>query len=442
MPWRLGFLILAAFGFMALPLGAQATADPALAAEIARIPAIDNHTHVPRLTAAGEKDDEYDALPCPVAEPMGDPTPVRPDNPMLLEARKALFGYKYDDAGEAHLREYVAAKQRVQQEQGDHYPDWVLERLGTEVMFANRIAMGRGLDAQHFRWVPYNDALLYPLNNAAMADNPDRKFFYGREEKLLARYLEDLGRKKLPATLEEYVSEIVTPILERQKEGGAVAIKFESAYLRALDFAPAGEADAATIYRRYLGSRAPEKREYKALQDYLFHYVAGEAGRLGLAVHIHTGAGCGSYFSLRGANPLELEGVLNDPSLRQTNFVLVHGGWPFTREMAYLLSKPNVYTDISEQTWLLSPRALAQTIRDWLEWYPEKVMFGTDLYPNTPPDDWEEVGWILSQTGRRALALALTGMIEDGEISRAQAVERARMLLRGNAIRLYGFKLR
>ena len=35
------------------------------------------------------------------------------------------------------------------------------------------------------------------------------------------------------------------PELQRQKQGGAVAVKFEAAYLRALDFAPAGEHAAA-----------------------------------------------------------------------------------------------------------------------------------------------------------------------------------------------------
>ena len=419
---------------------AQSAPDPQLAAAIARIKAIDNHTHVPRVVGPGEQDDEYDALPCPVAEPMGDPVAASPDNPLLAEARKALYGYAYNDATEAHLQAYIAAKERVKHAQGDHYPDWVLDHIGTDIMFANRIAMGRGLDAAHFRWVPYDDTLLFPLDNASMADNPDRKFFYGREEALLKRYLSDLKISALPPTLEEYLARVVTPTLESQKQNSAVAIKFETAYLRALDFAPAREDAAAAAYAQYVRGGVPGKADYKILQDYLFHYVAREAGRLGLAIHIHTGAGCGSYFYLSGSNPQQLEAVLNDPTLRKTNFVLVHGGPPFTKETAYLLSKLNVYTDISEQTWLLPPHALAGVIRYWLEWYPEKLMFGTDLFPNVPSDDWEEVGWMTSQTGRRALALALTGMMQDGEITRAQAVERARLLLRGNAIRLYGFK--
>ena len=147
----------------------------------------------------------------------------------------------------------------------------------------------------------------------------------------------------------------MTPELERQKKDGAVAIKFEAAYLRSLDFEPASERDAAMTYAKYARGGSPEKDIYTPLQDYLFRYVAAEAGHLGLPVHIHTGAGCGGYFYLRGSNPLLLESVLNDERLRKTTFVLLHGGaGPFSREVSFLLMKPNVYADLSEQTWLES----------------------------------------------------------------------------------------
>jgi predicted TIM-barrel fold metal-dependent hydrolase len=155
-------------------------------------------------------------------------------------------------------------------------------------------------------------------------------------------------------------------------------------------------------------------------------------------VHIHTGAGCGGYFFLQGANPLLLESVLNDSRVRKTTFVLLHGGaGPFTREVSFLLMKPNVYTDFSEQTWLESPRRLAEILRDWLEWYPEKVLFGTDLYPGSGAYDWEEIGWQTTETARQALGIALTGMLQDGEISLPRANEIARMVLRENALKLY-----
>jgi predicted TIM-barrel fold metal-dependent hydrolase len=103
------------------------------------------------------------------------------------------------------------------------------------------------------------------------------------------------------------------------------------------------------------------------------------------------------------------------------------------------MMKPNVYTDISEQTWMLEPRALAAVLRDWLEAFPEKVLFGTDLFPGDGAYDWEEIGWQTAETGRQALGIALTGMMQDGEITRAKANEIARGVLRGNAMKLYGW---
>ena len=169
--------------------------------------------------------------------------------------------------------------------------------------------------------------------------------------------------------------------------------------------------------------------------------IAREAGRLGLPIHIHTGAGCGGYFDLEGSNPVLLDSVLNDSSLRKTNFVLIHGGaGPYTKIASFLLGKPNVYADFSEQDWMLSTNALSTVLRDWLEWYPEKVMFGTDLFPGTPEINWEEIGYMTATTGRQALAIALTGMMNDGEITRERAIELANMVMRENAIKLYSLK--
>ena len=78
-------------------------------------------------------------------------------------------------------------------------------------------------------------------------------------------------------------------------------------------------------------------------------------------------------------------------------------------------------------------------LRNWLEYYPEKILFGTDASPSFGEIGWEETGWLAAQTARQALALALTEMINDGEITRQRAVELARMVLRENAAKLYGF---
>ncbi len=422
---------------------AQTAPDPALLTAINQIPALDNHTHVPKVLAAGEKDDDYDALPCSgFLEPSDDPAQARPENPLFLQAWKELYGYRYDDKQPEHMQQLRQAREQVQREQGDNFPAWVLDKLNIRYMLANRVAMGRGLNPPRFLWVPFDDALMVPLNNQEMANTPDRKFFYQREAGLLQRYLRDSGLRALPATLDEYVARLVTPTLARQKRAGAVAVKFEAAYLRSLNFGESMPAQAAQIYAKYAGGGVPSRAENETVQNVLFRAIAREAGRLGLAVHIHTGAGCGGYFQVSGSNPALLDSVLNDPTLRRTNFVLVHGGsGPFPKVTAFLLSKPNVWADFSEQDWMIPARELGGVLRDWLSWYPEKVLFGTDLFPGSSPEyDWDSIGYMVAANGRQGLALALTGMVQDGQITRERALELARMVLIGNAQKLYGLK--
>jgi uncharacterized protein len=420
---------------------AQTTADPGLLAEINKTQAVDNHTHVSKLVAPGEMDDDFDALPCNILEGGPDPTMVRVDNPQFLEAWQKLYGYKYTDREPAHIQELLGARERVIREQGENFPTWVLDQLGTQYLFANRVAMGRGLTGSRFLWVPFDDALMTPLDQGSLANTPDRKTFYGREAMFLKKYMAALNVGAFPATLDEYIAKIVTPTLEQQKQAGAPAIKFEAAYLRSLSFGIPDQEEVRRIYQRYAKGGTAVSTDALKMQDFLFRVIAKEAGRLGLAVHIHTGTGCGTYFDLAGSNPTQLESVLDDVSLRKTNFVLIHGGsGPYTHETSFLLGKPNVYADFSEQDALLPPHALAAVIREWLEWFPEKVLYGTDLAPGPPPLDWDVVGYATNLTARRGLAIALTGMVNDGEITRERAVEVARMVLRGNALKLYGLK--
>jgi uncharacterized protein len=88
-----------------------------------------------------------------------------------------------------------------------------------------------------------------------------------------------------------------------------------------------------------------------------------------------------------------------------------------------------------------SPTMPAGILRQWLTEYPEKVLFGTDAFALGPDAGWEMSAWLASTTARRGLAIALTGMINDDEITRARAEEIAAMVLRTNAAQLYKLPL-
>jgi predicted TIM-barrel fold metal-dependent hydrolase/predicted small secreted protein len=394
--------------------------DVQLASEIASIKAVDNHAHPVRPTLAGEvADTEYDALPVESLEAQSDPVRTRPGSPVLLEAHRAIFNGDKASAAKTHGRDYAVK---------------VLDQLNIDSMLANRVALGPGLPSPRFQWVPFADALMYPLPTDPLVQNPDQKQFFTLEAKLLDRYYKESGVASKPATLDQYLTQVVLATLERHRKAGAVAEKFEMAYLRPLAIGNPPKSLAAQVY-------AMGKGDYGALQDYIFRFIATECGRLGMAVHFHTGAGGGGYFNVGGSNPMLLEPLFNDPQLRKTNFVLLHGGWPFAREETALLTKPNVYLDFSAQTFQNYEHDTAENIRAWLEYVPEKVMFATDAYPFAPPENgWEEAGYIANVSGRKALGIALTGMLRDNEITRERASDLARMVMRENARKLYGLK--
>jgi hypothetical protein len=449
---NLPFLLLTAA--LSLPAYAQQTPpadnavtraiDPEIAGVIASIRAFDNHAH-PVLPPAPNSDQDktdrnFDALPVDNMEPETDIVAWRTDNAQLVDAWHALWGFDaaklpLDDAG---MKQLEAARARVKTREGARFDEWVLDQSNIATMAANRVSMGPGTAPPRFRWVPYVDALLFPLDNSALAAaTPDKKLFFPLEDKLRAQYLAAVNLKSPPATLADYLVKVVTPTLERQHAGGAIAEKFEVAYLRNFDFSDVPQAEAARIYAKWHGKPAPDSADYKLLQDFLFRYIAIECGRLGMAVHLHTISGGGGYFGIAGGNPMLLEPLFNDPTLRKTKFVMLHGGWPFVREAGSLLQKPNVYLDLSQQALSFPPRTLAGWLREWLETFPDKVLFGTDGYPFSDAMGWEESTWIASRNARQALGLALTGMVQDGEITRPRAAEIARMVLTGNAEALY-----
>jgi predicted TIM-barrel fold metal-dependent hydrolase len=421
-------------------LAAQAPIDSSLARYITSIRAIDSHAHPMRPVAAGAPaDTDFDALPLDGIPAFDLPARLRPEDPIWRLAQNALYRIAPTINGPGYHTALKGAAEDARRTRGQKFPEWVLDQAGIELMISNRIAMGTGLSATRFRWVSFVDPLLFPLDTKGEASRtPDTRPLYPRESRLLDRYLKDLNVKALPATLDDYVRTVVNPTLAQMRSGGAVGIKFEAAYLRPLDFDDPDAAAAQRVYAKYVRGGVPTHAEYKALEDYLFRAIAREAGRQKLVVQIHVLETFGGFYSTRGSAPHLLEPAFNDSTLRGTKFVIVHGGWPLVGETQGLLGKPNVYADISMMDNILSPTVLAGVLRQWLGEYPDKVLFGTDAFDGGIEQGWEQVAWVASNTARRALGIALTGMMRDGEITRDRAQTLARMVLRDNAAAVYG----
>src|SRR5271163_5327168 len=209
-------------------------------------------------------DRNFDALPVDTMDPYTDPAGMRPNLPALHDAWLAIFHFNGQPPLDADgLKQLEAAREATRREQGEAYATYVLDRANIGAELANRVTMGTGVQPPRFRWVPYIDALLFPLDNSGLAAaTPDRKQFFPLEDKLRARYLQQAGLKALPPTLNAYLKQLVTPNLEQQKANGAVAEKFEIAYLRSFGFDDVPQAEAAHIYATLLHQPHPNEAQY------------------------------------------------------------------------------------------------------------------------------------------------------------------------------------
>jgi uncharacterized protein len=413
----------------ALPSGDVQAIYQGLLDKIKSIKIFDHHAH------PGFGDDaDVDAQATP---PQHLPFRQRETNPELVAAVKALFDYPYADMSEEHLRWLQERSSAAEKAGGTAYWDRILDQCGIESSVANRVAMASYLNPKRFRWVFFVDSFLFPLENTLVtAENPDQGVYIPLQEKVLRRYMQQAGLGRLPDTFDAYLDFISKILAENQKQGG-IAEKFEAAYFRSLYFADPPRQAAAGVYEKYHAGGVPTPEEYKTFQDYVFRYLVTEGGRLHLPVHIHTAVGEGDYFSLRRGDVLNLENIVKDPRYLGTTFVLIHGGYPYFREVIWLASMKNVYIDTSEIETLVYPSEMKNVLRFWLETYPEKITFGTDAYPYSAALGSEEGYWLGTYSAREALAAALAEMVAADEITQDKALEIARGYLHDNALSLY-----
>ncbi|HET9407873.1 MAG TPA: amidohydrolase family protein [Candidatus Sulfotelmatobacter sp.] len=404
--------------------------------QIEKIPAFDHHAH------PGFADDpDVDAMAAPPNA--SEALRTRDDNPELIAAAKALFGYPYADFSADHAKWLVNKKEDLKkQNPGVGYFNLILDKLNTESSVANRAMMADYLDPKRFPWVFFADSFMWPFDNRRETGrNPDEGVFIPLQEKMLHRWMQQENVSKLPATFEDYLK-FISQVLETNKSRGGIAMKFEVAYFRPMTFSDPSRGQAEDIYARFVSGGIPTEREYRTFQDFIFRYLVQEGGRLHLPVHIHTAIGIGDYFNLSQSNIMSLESVLRDPRYASTTFVMIHGGYPLEREAIWLAAMKNVYLDSSFGELAQYPSAFKDTLKMWLETFPDKITFGTDCFPYNQVLGAEESYWLGAQSSRMALAAALAEMISEGEITEVRALELAHGYLHDTAVKLYEGRVR
>lgn len=399
---------------------------------VEKIPAFDHHAH------PGYADDpDVDAMAAP--PDASEALRTRDDNLELVAAAKALFGYPYTDFSADHAKWLVDKKKELKKQlAGTAYFNSILDKINIESSVANRAMMPDYLDPKRFPWVFFADSFLWPFNNEReTARNPDEGVYIPLQEKMLHRWMQQENVAQLPNTFADYLT-FISKVLEDNSKRGGIAMKFEVAYFRPTTFGDPPRAQAEAIYQHYVSGGVPEEKDYRSFQDYIFRYLVQEGGRLHLPVHIHTAIGIGDYFNLSASNIMNLESVLRDPRYSSTTFVMIHGGYPLEREAVWLAAMKNVYLDSSFGELAQYPSAFKDTLKMWLETFPDKITFGTDCFPYNQVLGSEESYWLGVLSSRTALAAALAEMISENEITEARALELAHAYLHDTAVKLYG----
>ncbi|MER8543296.1 amidohydrolase [Mesorhizobium sp. M1334] len=215
----------------------------------------------------------------------------------------------------------------------------------------------------------------------------------------------------------------------------AVAVKYQGAYSRRLNFEHVSKRSAADFFKAHHAERpfiGPHGE--KVLQDYLFHYCVKKAGEYGLPVKLHTG-----YFATRDSMPLawvkenaaDLCSLLQDyPEVR---FVLMHIGYPYQDEILALCKQySNAYVDLC-WAWIVNPVASVRFLTEFLVAVPaNKVLtFGGDyiMVENV-------VGH--SVIARQGIAETLSNLVQRNWVDHSDIPELAARLMNGNARELFG----
>ncbi len=169
----------------------------------------------------------------------------------------------------------------------------------------------------------------------------------------------------------------------------------------------------------------------KKLRDHLLCRALELCMEHDVPMQIHTGMG-DFEVNLILCRPAYLMDLLRFPVYRACRVLLVHTGYPYHREAAYMANVlPRVYCDLSEGI-PFAAHAAESIIAEVLEMAPlSKVVYGSDGY--TLP----EINYSSAKLAKQALARVLDGLVADGMLGERDAQDAAGMILARNARELY-----
>jgi predicted TIM-barrel fold metal-dependent hydrolase len=208
---------------------------------------------------------------------------------------------------------------------------------------------------------------------------------------------------------------------------GAVGVKTVLAYRTGLAVDPDVDEEQA---RRSVQESGPLPRRAKALRDLIMRRTLAQCADLGLPMQVHTGFG-DSELRLADANPILLDDVLRTPEGEAAPVVLIHAGYPWHEQIAYLAAlRSRVWVEFSLVN-LFSPATTADRLLRVIDLAPvDRVLFGSDGH-GSPETHWFALhvlrdAW--TEVRARLAGVARQRWLDDT----------AALLFAGNAVEVYG----
>lgn len=246
-----------------------------------------------------------------------------------------------------------------------------------------------------------------------------------RIEPLIAELLkQDLGWTEFRNTFDTTISEALS-------SGRYKGVKSIIAYRTGLDVSPLSRTvdqgyQALDAIKRGLGGGSMKK-----LRDHLLCRSIELCMDHDVPMQIHTGMG-DVEVNLVMCRPAYLMDLLRFPAYRGCRVLLVHTGYPYHREAAYMANVlPRVYLDVSEGIPFASSAAW-EILEGVMSMAPlNKICYGSDGY------QLPEIMYTSAKLGKQALQDVLNGLVAKRMLSEADAQAAAAGILAGNARELY-----
>jgi len=229
----------------------------------------------------------------------------------------------------------------------------------------------------------------------------------------------------------DLVSGVETEATDAAADPNCVAYKSIVAYRTGLDVGDPRPSEAAAAFDRWRGDDWKETREHaKPVRDFLIRRTLDIAKANDRPFHFHCGGG-DPDINLAYAGPASIFPLLVD--VQDQPVVLVHSGYPWVREAAYIASVlPNVYLELSE----LIPWGWGQV--EWaLEMLVGTVPVAKLLYGSDEAGE-PEAFWASALLARSTLERVLGRFVERDYVSAEEAHRLGELVLADACRQLHG----